>query len=153
MKMRKWFENGFIDAAYAAEREVTYSAWLDAPRSTKGDVLCLPNDLDVATIEADLSTFAAIVIEFPHFHDGRAYSQARRLREQHGFCGDIIARGDVGRDQALFMKRAGVNVFEIPEEAAPGFAEALNESTQFYQSATDLATPVWRLRHQQALAA
>ena len=42
---------------------------------------------------------ALIALVFPKFRDGRAYSQARLLREHYGFRGELRATGDVLRDQ------------------------------------------------------
>ena len=42
-----------------------------------------------------------IALEFPKFSDGRAYSQARGLRERLGFAGELRVTGDVLIDQAL----------------------------------------------------
>ena len=69
-----------------------------------------------------------IALEFPVFRDGRAYSQARAVRERHGFKGEIRATGDVLRDQFLFMARAGFNAFEVKKAAdAEAFTQALSE--------------------------
>ena len=60
------------------------------------------------------------VSEFP---DGRAYSQARILRERHGFHGEMRATGQVLRDQFVFMLRAGFDAFEVKKESdAEAFA-------------------------------
>ena len=62
---------------------------------------------------------------FPSFKDGRAYSQARVLREQYGFRGELRATGNVLRDQFLFLLRAGFDAFEVVKDAdAAVFAEA-----------------------------
>ena len=39
----------------------------------------------VEQIAGDLDRLAVIVLEFPKFNDGRALSQARLLRERHGY--------------------------------------------------------------------
>ena len=118
-----------------------------------GFALVLPNDARLEEVAGRLQGFAAVIIEFPTFRDGRAYSQARLLRERHGWRGRIVARGQVLRDQALFMLRAGVDAFEIPEDAVPGFEAAFVEFSAFYQPAADAAQPVWRARLARAAAA
>lgn len=154
MKKLKIDNGKVIDVDWRGGREVAYVEWAAGGVSVEeGAVLVLPNDIDVSAIDKDLSVFSAVIVEFPHFKDGRAYSQARRLREQRGFRAEIQARGDVGRDQVLFMVRAGINAFEAPEGAADEFAEALREFSVFYQGAADRAIPVWMLRARQALAA
>ncbi len=58
-----------------------------------------PNDRRVAELKPWLGHLALIALEFPKFRDGRAYSQARLLRENFGFRGTLRATGDVLRDQ------------------------------------------------------
>lgn len=67
-------------------------------------------------LEADLGRFAMIVLSFPKYTDGRAYSLARLLRERHGYRGELRAVGDVLWDQIPLMKRCGIDQFEIADE-------------------------------------
>jgi uncharacterized protein (DUF934 family) len=95
-----------------------------------------PNDKPESQLEPHLAQLSLIALEFPVFRDGRAYTQARRLRERYGFKGEIRATGDVLRDQFLFMVRAGFNAFEVRKEAdAEAFAAALREFSVRYQPA------------------
>src|SRR5579872_7524737 len=50
-----------------------------------------------------LPHLALIAIEFPKFRDGRGFSLARALREQHGFDGEIRAIGHLLPDQHAFL--------------------------------------------------
>ena len=58
-----------------------------------------------------LSTFLPklqlIVLSFPAFNDGRAYSLARQLR-QMGYRGELRATGNVLPDQLQFMLQVGL---------------------------------------------
>ena len=63
--------------------------------------------------EAHLDRLAVVALVFPSFRDGRAYSQARLLRERHNYRGELRATGQVLRDQFLFMLRAGFDSFEV----------------------------------------
>src|SRR5262249_43937027 len=63
----------------------------------------LTNTQDVAALAPALDRFGAVVLEFPAFKDGRAYSQARLLRERYNFKGELRAAGNVLRDQLMFM--------------------------------------------------
>jgi uncharacterized protein (DUF934 family) len=75
---------------------------------------------------------------FPSFRDGRAYSQARLLRERHQFRGELRATGQVLRDQFLFLQRAGFDAFEVTKESdAAAFAEAVRRYSVFYQPTGD----------------
>ena len=95
-----------------------------------------PNDRPESELAPHLPKLSLIALEFPVFRDGRAYSQARRLRERHGFKGEIRATGDVLRDQFLFMARAGFNAFEVKKAAdAEAFTQALSAYSIRYQPA------------------
>jgi uncharacterized protein (DUF934 family) len=97
-----------------------------------------PNDRPESELAPYLAHLSLIALEFPVFRDGRAYTQARLLRERHGFKGEIRATGDVLRDQFLFMARAGFDAFEAKKDAdAEAFAQALGEFTIRYQPAAD----------------
>src|SRR5271154_6229064 len=66
-----------------------------------------PNNRDVDDLVPYLDRLAVVALVFPTFRDGRAYSQARLLRERHGYKGELRSTGPVLRDQFLFMLRAG----------------------------------------------
>ena len=71
----------------------------------ESQVLTLTNDADPLT--PDLQGIHRIELHFPKFSDGRAFSQARLLRQRRGFTGDIRATGDVLIDQLQQMQRSG----------------------------------------------
>ena len=104
-----------------------------------------PNHEPVTALHPHLERLALVVLNFPVFRDGRAYTQARQLRDQFGFEGEIRAAGDVLRDQFLFMARAGFDAFEVKKDAdAEAFAEALLEFTVLYQPASQVRVPAFR---------
>ena len=76
-------------------------------------VLQLPNDADPLAIEVCLEDIERIDLNFPKFTDGRAYSQARLLRERLGYRGGLRATGAVFLDQLPFMLRCGFDSFEV----------------------------------------
>ncbi|MDZ4360502.1 MAG: DUF934 domain-containing protein, partial [Variovorax sp.] len=51
-----------------------------------------------------------VVLQFPKFTDGRAFSQAFLLRRRREFAGEIRATGDVLADQLAQMERSGFDV-------------------------------------------
>ena len=107
----------------------------------------LPNAAPVETIADDLDRLDLIALEFPKFNDGRAFSQARLLRERHGYRGELRATGNVLRDQLLFMARCGFDAFEIAKgDPAASWASALAEFTVFYQPTRDGRAPAGALR-------
>lgn len=99
----------------------------DAQAST----LALANDTDAQTVALD--GLAQIVLNFPKFSDGRAFSQAYVLRRR-GFTGDIRAQGDVLIDQLLQMQRSGFSsaVLRADQDAAHG-QKLLGHYSSFYQ--------------------
>ncbi len=109
----------------------------------------IPNTEDVETLSAsELASWALIALEFPAHGDGRAYSQARLLRDRLAFDGELRATGDVLRDQLFYMQRCGFNAFELAPGRDPEDAlAALREFTVCYQPAAD------RVRRRRAAAA
>jgi uncharacterized protein (DUF934 family) len=106
-------------------------------RSGKTGVIW-PNNRDVDDLVAHLDRLAAVALVFPTFRDGRAYTQARLLRERHGFKGELRATGQVLRDQFVFMLRAGFDVFEVKKESdAEAFAATVKRYSVFYQPTGD----------------
>ena len=124
----------FIDAS-AAPFE-TLEQWRLAPRD--GAFVSVPNDFDVESLEAELPRLAGIALQFPKWVDGRAYSQARLLRERYNYRGELRATGQVLRDQFVFMLRAGFDSFEVKKEAdAEAFAATVKRYSVFYQATGD----------------
>ena len=113
-----------------------------------------PNDRRVAELQPWLGHLALIALNFPKFRDGRAYSQARLLREQYGFGGTLRATGDVLRDQFMFLVRAGFDSFEVKKPAdARAFAESVARYSVFYQPTADGRVPALRRRVKKVPAA
>jgi phosphoadenosine phosphosulfate reductase len=85
----------------------------------------------------DFSRFSLIALEFPKYTDGRAYSMARQLRDDHGFTGELRAAGDVLFDQLQLMTRCGFDSFEITDAATIKLLEADHQAPMkhFYQPA------------------
>ena len=114
-----------------------------------------PNNRRIAELAPYLDRLALVALAFPSFKDGRAYSQARVLREQLGFHGEMRATGNVLRDQFLFLLRAGFDAFEVVKDAdAAVFAESIARYSVFYQPAGDRRIPALRarLQHPQTFA-
>jgi uncharacterized protein (DUF934 family) len=113
-----------------------------------------PNNRKVAELEPWLNRLALVALVFPKFRDGRAYSQARLLRERYGFRGELRATGDVLRDQFQFLMRAGFDAFEVKKPAdALVFAKAAARFSVFYQPSADGRLPALRRRLQDGGAA
>ena len=77
---------------------------------------------------------AFIALDFPKFTDGRAYSHARRLRQNYGYRGTILAYGDVLRDQLMHMYRCGINAFYMRDDQDLKAAlEVFERFPEYYQ--------------------
>ncbi len=88
-----------------------------------------------------------IELVFESFAQGRGYSQARLLRERHGFLGDLRAVGDVSYDRIAFMERCGVNEFSLNKALNPNETlGAFNEVSVRYQSLVNENTTIATLR-------
>ena len=124
------------------------------PRGNVG--VQIPSDLDVGELKADLPNLACIVLSFVFIKpkpeggvtfDGRAYTQAKLLRERYGYSGDIRAVGDVFRDTIFAMHRCGINVIEPKAGLNP--QDALNAFKDFsmaYQASADQQPSIFRKR-------
>jgi len=113
-----------------------------------------PDD-DLSALVADLPQLALIVINFPRFTDGRAYSQARLLRERYGYTGELRAVGEVLRDQLQLMERCGIDAYELsPRQDADDALAAFEQIKVFYQPAPTTPIALNRLRqHRLAIPA
>jgi len=114
-----------------------------------------PNNRDVEDLVPYVERLALIALVFPSFRDGRAYSQARLLRERYFFRGELRATGQVLRDQFVFMLRAGFDAFDVRKQAdAEAYAHTVKRYSVFYQPTGDgrLAAPFRRLqlRHSES---
>ncbi len=95
----------------------------------------------VNVLAADIERLALIGAEFPGPSDGRAYSQARQLRETWKFAGELRATGFVRRDQLFFMARSGFSSFELPDTEIDAAAAALAAFSTAYQPSNDAGLP------------
>jgi uncharacterized protein (DUF934 family) len=106
-----------------------------------------PNNRKVAELAPYLDRLALVVLAFPTFKDGRAYSQARLLRERYGYRGELRAAGQILRDQFLFLVRAGFDALEVAKARdVDAFAAALARYSVFYQAAGEGRIPAARRR-------
>lgn len=102
---------------------------------------------EVADNVADINAIPMIALFFPVFSDGRNYSNARELRTTLGYDGDILAAGDVLRDQVFYMHRCGINVFAMREDQDFDVAlAAFGDFKDGYQASVDKPVPLFRRR-------
>jgi uncharacterized protein (DUF934 family) len=104
----------------------------------------VPSDTRLSQVLPYVERLARIEIEFPKFTDGRGYTLARRLRGEARFSGEIVAVGDVLRDQALLLYRCGFDVLRVAAHRdARDVLRAFDEMTVFYQAADDQPLPLF----------
>jgi uncharacterized protein (DUF934 family) len=158
---RRLLRNGRIvedDWSYIAEAEgnpaaaliLTLAEWQNgrdawAARGGRLGVVLLPADR-VEQLAADLSLLSLIACNFPGPSEGRGYSQARVLREQLNFSGELRATGFVRRDQMFFLARCGFNSFEMADADLENAATALSTFSAAYQPSNDAGLPL-KLQH------
>jgi uncharacterized protein (DUF934 family) len=95
----------------------------------------------------DVQRFSVIVLEFPVFRDGRAFSWARMLRQRLKFTGEIRATGHFLYDQIAYMRRVGFNAWNVAEGfTLEQFNRALTEITNVYQPSSDGKETIRELR-------
>ena len=134
-------EAGGLPATYVPMSFADWRQRLDCP------AVALANTDPVEDLAPHVGRLRLIVLDFPKFGDGRAYSQARLLRGRLGYRGELRATGGVLQDQVAFMLRCGFDSFESDQK---GFGEALARArTLFsvvYQPTEDGRAPASLLR-------
>jgi uncharacterized protein (DUF934 family) len=109
----------------------------------------IPNTEDVLALWPELSGQPLLALEWPASGDGRAFTQARLLRERCGYRGEIRAVGDVLRDQLQYMQRCGVDVF-VPraDQDVDDCLRAFADFDLAYQATGDGLAQVWARRRE-----
>ncbi|MGE0151130.1 MAG: DUF934 domain-containing protein [Reyranellaceae bacterium] len=109
--------------------------------------LRLKNTDDVRALADHVGRLGLIALEFPKYTDGRAYSQARILREELRYAGELRAVGNVLLDQLLFMQRCGFDAFELARpDAELAWRKAVAAFTVFHQPTGDGRATILELR-------
>ena len=115
--------------------------------SNKNIGVWMDSDDDAYELANDVNDLSLIAVNFPVFRDGRSFSNAAILRLRLSFNGELRAIGDVLRDQLFYMKKCGINSFELSD--AVDAEEALAAFTDFadnYQSTVGDPAPLFRRR-------
>ncbi len=118
-----------------------------AERGPGAEAIVLGPTDDVRALAPFPPALRAVALTFPKAGDGRAFTQARILREELGFAGELRAVGAVYRDQIFYMARCGFDAFEMAEpDDLPGWVAALAKFSSVYQPAADGRVPAFRAR-------
>ena len=127
-------------ARFQAERDILIAR--NAPIGVR-----LKSDQSPEPLGEDVHRLSLVVLEFPKFRDGRAFSWARMLRTRLGFTGEIRAVGDFLYDQVNYQHRVGFDAWEVPDHfTIEMFNHALTEMTNVYQPSTDGKKTIRELR-------
>jgi uncharacterized protein (DUF934 family) len=121
-----------------AEWQSDRAAWM--ARGGRLGVVLQPAD-KVELLAPDISRLELIGAQFSGPGEGRGYSQARLLREQWKFSGELRATGYVRRDQLFFLARCGFNSFELSDNDIEDAAGALSTFSAAYQPSNDAGLP------------
>ncbi len=106
------------------------------------DALVLANTDDVTARADAVRAAARVVLQFPKWTDGRAYSQAVLLRGRLRYTGEIVATGDVVVDMAPLLRRCGFDALQLRADQNPDSARrALGLVTTQYQQVLAERTP------------
>ena len=100
-----------------ADNIVSLEEWLSGGAAKATGVRLAPED-DVRKLAKELSQPSIIEVSYPVYTDGRGHSQARMLRDQLSFGGEIRAVGDVRPDQVQMMIRCGIDAFGFDDPKA-----------------------------------
>jgi uncharacterized protein (DUF934 family) len=104
----------------------------------------VPNTTDIETLAADLPRLSLLVLQFPKWVDGRAYSQARLLRARWRFAGEIRATGDVLVDMMPLLQRTGFDAVVLRHDQKRESAErALGFFPGHYQGDVNQPRPAF----------
>jgi uncharacterized protein (DUF934 family) len=103
-------------------------------------VLLLPADQDLTPLLPHLQKLPLIAIQFGTTGEGRGYTQARLLRERHGYQGELRAVGAVRTDQVYFLARCGFDAFDLVDgdDVAVAIAQLDRFSVAYQTSAGNL---------------
>jgi uncharacterized protein (DUF934 family) len=111
----------------------------------------LSNTAKVQNLEPYISQVTLVIVPFPAFNDGRAYSIARQLRLD-GFRGELRATGNILPDQLQFMLQVGIDAFDVNDRfALDVWQRASRQMSLAYQRGlyrTIGEKEVWSERHQ-----
>lgn len=114
---------------------------------TGGMSIWLESDQVIDPVKDGLEQFPIIALNFPVFSDGRSYSNARQIRSELGYSGELRAIGDVLRDQIYYMSQCGFNSFSLRHDQDPELCiQAFNDFTTSYQATVVEPLPLFRRR-------
>lgn len=98
--------------------------------------LLLTTTDDVLARADEIRRHDTVVLQFPKWTDGRAYSQAVLLRGRVRYAGAIVASGDVVADMAPLLRRCGFDQAQLrADQRIESAQRTLGHFDSHYQAA------------------
>ena len=108
--------------------------FIESQAPLPADALALDNNADVLARADEVRRHAVLVLQFPRWTDGRAYSQAVLLRGRLRYAGEIRAVGDVLADMLPLLRRCGFDAVQLrPDQKLETAERALGFFSTHYQ--------------------
>ena len=86
---------------------------IESNQAAPEDALVIANTENVLTLAEAVKNARTVLLYFPKWTDGRAYSQAFLLRARLGYGGEIRATGDVVVDMLPLLRRCGFDAVQL----------------------------------------
>jgi uncharacterized protein (DUF934 family) len=134
----------------APQRLLTLTQWHAVRAQWPSEIpvaVAVPNDAAIEDLAEDLPRIALVVLHFPKWTDGRAYSQARLLRARYRYAGAVRATGEVLVDMTPLLSRTGFDEAQLRADQNREFAErSLRIVTGHYQADVHEQRPLFSRR-------
>ena len=69
-------------------------------------------------IAGELDDFSVVAVHFPSASDGRGCFTARLLRRRYGYRGELLAFGELRREQLFYLRHSGFDTFTLRADQA-----------------------------------
>ncbi len=114
--------------------------FIPSTQALPAHALHLANTEDVQAHAQAIASHRCLVLHFPAWTDGRAYSQAVLLRNRLHFSGQLVASGEVLADMLPLLRRCGFSAVQLSAGQSQATAErALGFFDGHYQTAVHAA--------------
>ena len=109
--------------------------FIDSDSALPAEALLLDNTADVLARADEIHRHTCVVLQFPKWTDGRAYSQAVLLRGRLRYAGEIRATGEVMADMLPLLRRCGFDAVQLRADQKQEIAQrALGYFDSHYQT-------------------
>lgn len=106
--------------------------------------LTVANTDNVLELAEEVHAAPLVVLQFPKWTDGRAYSQAVLLRGRLRYAGELRATGDVVVDMLPLLRRCGFDAAQLRSDQKPEIVgRVLGHFPAYYQGDVAGGRPVF----------